>query len=84
MNSTQFFVGIDVSKAELDIYVRRAGAYWTVSNDAEGHTQLVRRLSPMAPTLIALEATDGVVLVAANASSRADGSLYGNRCIWQP
>ena len=36
------FVGIDVSKATLDIYVRPDGTHWTVPNDAEGHTQLVR------------------------------------------
>jgi transposase len=60
MNSTQSFVGIDVSKAELDVYVRPAGTHWTVPNDAEGHAQLVHRLRPVAPTLIVLEATGGL------------------------
>ena len=60
MNSTESFVGIDVSKAELEIYVRPNGAHWTVPNDAEGHAQLVHRLSPIAPTLIVLEATGGL------------------------
>ena len=60
MNCTQSFVGIDVSKAELDIYVRPSGTSWTVPNDAEGHTQLVRRLSRIVPTLIVLEATGGL------------------------
>ena len=39
MNNTQSFVGTDVSKAELDIYVRPSSTSWTVPNDAEGHTQ---------------------------------------------
>lgn len=60
MNSTESFVGIDVSKAELDVYVRPDNLHWTVPNDAEGHAQLVRRLSPIAPTLIVLEATGGL------------------------
>ena len=60
MNSSHSFVGIDVSKAELDIYVRPSGTNWTVANDAEGHTQLVRRLSRIAPILIVLEATGGL------------------------
>lgn len=60
MNSSHSFVGIDVSKAELDIHVRPSGTNWTVPNDAGGHTQLVRRLSRIAPTLIVLEATGGL------------------------
>lgn len=60
MNNTQSFVGIDVSKAELDIYVRPSGTHWTAHNDAEGHTQLVHRLGTIAPTLIVLEATGGL------------------------
>jgi transposase len=60
MNRTPSFVGIDVSKAELDIYVRPSGTSWTVPNDAEGHAQLVRRLRTFAPTLIVLEATGGL------------------------
>jgi transposase len=60
MNSTESFVGIDVSKAELDIYVRPDGIHWTVPNDAEGHVQLVSALSSIAPTLVVLEATGGL------------------------
>ena len=60
MNGTESFVGIDVSKAELDIYVRPSGTNWTVPNDAEGQAQLVHRLSRIAPTLIVLEATGGL------------------------
>ena len=60
MNSSPSFVGIDVSKAELDIYVRPDGSHWMVPNDAKGHTQLVDQLSPIAPTLIVLGATGGL------------------------
>jgi len=60
MNAAETFVGIDVSKAELDVYVRPSGTHWTVPNDAEGHTHLVSDLSPIAPTLVVLEATGGL------------------------
>lgn len=60
MNTTETFVGIDVSKAELDVYVHPNGIHWTAPNDAEGHTRLVSDLSVLAPTLIVLEVTGGL------------------------
>jgi transposase len=71
MNSTNSFVGIDVSKAELDVHIRPAGSYWTVPNDAEGHAQLVNELKVVAPTLIVLEATGGLERPAAYALTEA-------------
>lgn len=53
------FVGIDVSKARLDVHVRPAGGAWGVDNDEAGHGELVRRLAEIGPTLIVLEATGG-------------------------
>src|SRR5437763_1972932 len=37
------FVGIDVSKAYLDVAVRPSGESWQTSNDAEGIALLVER-----------------------------------------
>ena len=48
-------VGIDVSKAVLDVFVRPGGERLRVRNDASGHDQLVRRLG--APSLVVMEAT---------------------------
>jgi transposase len=59
------FVGIDVSEEWLDIAVRPDGASWRTPNDAEGITALVARLTPMAPTLVVLEATGGYEAVVA-------------------
>ena len=51
------YVGIDVSKDTLDIYVRPSGERWTQrSEDIEG---LCRRLKPVNPALIVLEPTGG-------------------------
>jgi transposase len=59
MASRELFVGIDVSKAELEVYEHPAGVHWSVSNDPAGHEQLVQRLTQQAPTRIVLEATGG-------------------------
>ena len=53
------FVGIDVSKAALDVAVRPGDTAFRVANDPAGLAELVERLRPMAPALIVLEATGG-------------------------
>ncbi|HFD40357.1 MAG TPA: IS110 family transposase [Anaerolineae bacterium] len=60
MNSTESFVGIDVSKEELEVYVRPEGTTWTLHNNEKGIAQLVERLTCVAPTLVVLEATGGL------------------------
>lgn len=57
MESSSIFIGIDVSKAQLDIRVRPTGVRETFSNDKAGIKALVERLSGFKPTLIVLEAT---------------------------
>jgi transposase len=54
------FVGIDVSKAKLDIQVLPSGQAWTVSNESADVATLVARLAALKPTLIVLEATGGL------------------------
>src|SRR5688572_7667792 len=57
MSASQFFVGLDVAKAQLDIALRPTGERWAVTNDATGIAALVVRLQALQPTLIVLEAT---------------------------
>src|SRR6266581_2731063 len=57
--SAAFFVGIDVSKQQLDIAVRPSGESWTVAHEEASLSALVARLRGLAPTLIVLEATGG-------------------------
>lgn len=59
------FVGIDVSKARLDVHVRPTGEAFQVARDEEGLAALVARLRLLAPKLIVLEATGGLQLRAA-------------------
>lgn len=53
------YVGMDVSKARLDVHVLPSGATRQVANDAAGHDALVTWLQAQGPTLIVLEATGG-------------------------
>ena len=61
ITNTPVFVGIDVSKAQLDVAMRPEGRF-AVVNDEQGRAQLRERLQAVAPTLVVLEATGGVEL----------------------
>src|SRR6516225_3867796 len=54
------FVGIDVSKARLDVAIGRSGERESVVNDEAGIKTLLKRLGEIKPALIVLEATGGV------------------------
>jgi transposase len=53
------FVGIDVSKAHLDVHVRPTGDSFRVSHDDAGFATLLERVRPLPPTVVVLEATGG-------------------------
>ncbi len=61
MNSTkEIFVGIDVSKATLNIHVLPSEEAWNTGNEADTIGELVARLRSLHATLIVLEATGGL------------------------
>src|SRR5262249_7261692 len=53
-------VGIDVSKARLDVAVVPSGESFSAANDDEGIQQLVARIRDLHPALVLLEATGGL------------------------
>lgn len=57
--AVEIFVGIDVSKAWLDIAVHESAEAFRVSNDDAGLVSLVKRLKKIQPTLVVLEPTGG-------------------------
>jgi transposase len=63
--AAEMFVGIDVSKAWLDIAVHEQEETYRVSNMDAGLTSLVKRLKRLKPVLIVLEATGGFEKLAA-------------------
>jgi len=60
MTETETYVGIDVSKARLDVAVVPGEQTWSVSNDDDGITALVDKLKRLTPKLVLLEATGGL------------------------
>lgn len=54
------FVGIDVSKAHLDVGREGAGEVERFANDEVGREQCVRRLKEWHPALVVMEATGGL------------------------
>lgn len=71
MTSDAVFVGIDVSKAVMDVAVHSTGEQWKVPNDPDGIGELVGRLQKMAPERIVLEATGGLEVPAVAAMGSA-------------
>ena len=53
----KLFVGIDISKAELDVHAGSKG--FKMPNDPVGLTAWAGRLSELSPSLIVMEATGG-------------------------
>ena len=56
------FVGIDVSKAQVDVAVRPTGQRWVVSYDETGVKELVSQMVGLGPAMVLLEATGGLEL----------------------
>ena len=56
------FVGIDVSKAQVDVAVRPTGRRWVMSYDEAGSKELVSQMVDLGPALVLLEATGGLEL----------------------
>src|SRR6266508_3228319 len=65
MTESNEFIGVDVSKAFLDIARRPSGEQWRVANEPEPIAALVERLTQIRPALIVLEATGGLEMALA-------------------
>ena len=72
MQSVPIFVGVDVSKAQLDVAVTGSDETWRVVNTPKGIAQLVKRLRELEPTLVVMEATGGFEVSAAVALAAAE------------
>jgi transposase len=71
MEAAGVYIGMDVSKATLDICVSDGEAWQTLNDDTAMET-LCTRIAALHPTLIVLEATGGFELRAAAALAAAD------------
>jgi transposase len=69
--TTPSFVGIDVSKSQLDVHVRPAGLAFSLPRTPDGIAELVARLLFLVPKLVVLEATGGFEITVAAAIAGA-------------
>jgi transposase len=68
--SAPVYVGIDVSKAQLDVAMRPEGRF-SAANDEHGIAQIIARLSAVPPTMVVVEATGGLEMPLAGALAAA-------------
>lgn len=65
-------IGIDVAKERLDVCIRPGGESFVVGRTGAGIEELIGRLKPLAPRIVAVEATGGFeTVVAAGLASAA-------------
>jgi transposase len=72
MDQQQVYIGIDVSKKQLDVAIRPGNDFFQVANDDLGLAALVQRLVSLQPQLILLEASGGFETLAAASLRQAD------------
>ena len=66
-----YWTGIDVSKDQLEVFIRPTEEALTLANNEEGIQQLVERLQALQPQLVVLEATGGYETTVALALDQA-------------
>jgi len=65
------FVGIDVSKLQLDLAVRPVNKRWSVANTEGDITKVIETLNELSPQVIVVEATGGMEMPLVAALSQA-------------
>lgn len=69
MEEVRRFVGVDVAKARLDVFIQPSGESFSVANDERGISELLRRLEPT--DFVIIEATGGLEVPVASALATA-------------
>jgi transposase len=67
MTDSERFIGIDVSKSELQVAMRPEETPMAFANTEDGIALLIDYLKPLCPTLVVLEATGGLEISLVNA-----------------
>lgn len=67
MEKTKSFVGIDISKNQLDITVRPTGQKWSIGYNDKEIDSLTESLKELNPELVVVEATGGLEVSITNA-----------------
>lgn len=70
-NANPINIGIDTSQSQLDIYVRPNGLFFSVSNDAKGIANAIKRIKSFTPDRVLIESTGRLELPFAIAAHQA-------------
>lgn len=62
MEDEKIYVGIDVSKVNMDVAIYPSGKQWSFTNNEKGISQAVTRLCELSPALVVMEATGDIEL----------------------
>jgi transposase len=62
---TEPYIGIDIAKNSIEVHIRPTGEAFRCATDTAGLRDLVRRLQPLSPRIIVMEATGGYEAVVA-------------------
>lgn len=73
--SQKSYVGIDISKSTLDVFVLPSEKYMQFKNDANGIKKLALKMKVIAPALILMEATGGYEKAVARCLSQNEYSI---------
>src|SRR6202158_1628919 len=77
MEAEARYVGIDVSKARLDVAVWPGAERFSVGNDPRGIAELVAKVVALRPQAVVLEATGGLEAMAASELHGAERNVEG-------
>lgn len=80
VNQEKIYIGIDVSKATLDIFILPNKKYMQFSNDAEGIQKFLNKVRLFSNTLIVMESTGGYESLVSQELSKA----HVNTCVINP
>ena len=72
MEQQSNYIGIDLSKASIDVAIRPEGIAWQADYDEPGIDDLVSRLARLNPAMVLLEATGGLELPLVSALAASD------------
>ncbi len=75
MEQQSQWVGIDVSKASLDVYLRPNGKQFQVTNQASGIVELIGQLQAFNIRQVILEASGGLELEVAQALQQQEYAI---------
>ena len=72
LNKEKTYVGVDVSKAYLDIAIAASEKNWRINNNPAGIKRVVEMLKGVTPVLVVFEATGGLELTLWSALTEAE------------